>query len=107
MTSNVVHCKKAKYHIYIGRPSPWGNPYVIGEHGARNKVIELYEEWLWQPKRFKLRNKIRNQLRGKILGCWCAPQSCHGTILVACSLTPMEVEADDARHLGPVLSSES
>jgi hypothetical protein len=41
----VVHCKKAKYDIYIGRPNPtiplsnkdciWGNPFKIGEHGTR------------------------------------------------------------------------
>jgi hypothetical protein len=23
----VVHCKKARYDVYIGRPSPWGNPF--------------------------------------------------------------------------------
>lgn len=23
----VVHCKKAPYDVYIGRPGPWGNPF--------------------------------------------------------------------------------
>ena len=41
----VVHCKKSKYDVYIGRPNPtiplsnkdcaWGNPFKIGEHGTR------------------------------------------------------------------------
>jgi len=25
--------------VYIGGPSPLGNPYRIGEHGAREEVI--------------------------------------------------------------------
>ena len=24
----VVHCKKANYDVYIGRPSKWGNPFT-------------------------------------------------------------------------------
>lgn len=23
----VVHCKKEKHDVYIGRPSKWGNPF--------------------------------------------------------------------------------
>lgn len=25
--AKIVHCKKDKYDIYIGRPSIWGNPF--------------------------------------------------------------------------------
>ncbi len=28
--TKVVHCKRAPFDIYIGRPSKWGNPFVIG-----------------------------------------------------------------------------
>lgn len=28
-----VHCRKERYHAYIGRPTKWGNPYVVGRHG--------------------------------------------------------------------------
>jgi hypothetical protein len=31
---------------YIGRPSMWGNPFVIGKDGTRAEVVEKYECWL-------------------------------------------------------------
>ena len=77
--SYVVHCKKAKYDVYIGRPGPWGNPFVVGEHGTRDEVVEKYAEWLLgQPE---LVAKAQKELKGKVLGCWCAPKLCHGNIL--------------------------
>jgi hypothetical protein len=30
----VVHCKRAPHDVYIGRPSRWGNPYIIGHDGT-------------------------------------------------------------------------
>jgi hypothetical protein len=77
-TNYVVHCKKSPYDIYIGRPSEWGNKFVIGKDGTREEVITKYEEWIkTQPE---LLAKLP-ELRGKVLGCWCAPQACHGDVL--------------------------
>ena len=42
----VVHCKRARYDVYIGRPSQWGNPFQIGRDGTRAQVIARYERWL-------------------------------------------------------------
>lgn len=75
----VVHCKKEPYDIYIGRPSEWGNPFVIGPDGDRSEVIEKYRQWILTQNH--LMNKIHT-LRGKTLGCWCAPQACHGDVLL-------------------------
>ncbi len=78
--NKVVHCKKDNYDIYIGRPGPWGNPFLIGKDGNRDEVVEKYAEWvLTQPE---LLAKIESELSGKVLGCWCAPELCHGDILV-------------------------
>ena len=41
-----VHCKRERHHVYIGRPSKWGNPFVVGKHGQRGECIGLYESWL-------------------------------------------------------------
>ena len=77
--SYVVHCKKAEFDVYIGCPGPWGNPFVVGEHGTREEVVEQYAEWLLsQPD---LVAKAQKELKGKVLGCWCAPKLCHGDIL--------------------------
>ena len=74
----VVHCKKAPYDVYIGRPSKWDNPFVIGKHGTRDEVIQRYREWLMsQPE---LLAEVKT-LKGKVLGCYCAPAACHGDVL--------------------------
>jgi hypothetical protein len=74
----VVHCKRARYDVYIGRPSKWGNPYVIGRDGTREQVIERYEQWLLQQPELMA---ALSELAGKTLGCWCAPHACHGEVL--------------------------
>lgn len=75
----VVHCKKQPYDTYIGRPGPYGNPFAIGRDGTRAEVIAKYEAWLLsQPE---LLARVRTELCGKVLGCWCAPQACHGDVL--------------------------
>lgn len=76
--TRVVHCKKEPYDIYIGRPSKWGNPFSIGKDGSRQEVIAKYRAWIAsQPA---LLASI-DELRGKTLGCWCAPNECHGDVL--------------------------
>jgi len=75
----VVHCKRAKYDVYIGRPSVWGNKFNIGPDGDRDEVIRKYREWIMT--RPVLVERCKRELKGKILGCWCAPRACHGDIL--------------------------
>ncbi len=81
METKVVHCKKEKYDVYIGRPSKWGNPFSIGEDGTREEVILKYDRWINHSKQKQLRQDIMKELKGNILGCWCKPKSCHGDIL--------------------------
>jgi hypothetical protein len=83
----VVHCKRIAYsakqdghgYVYIGRPSKWGNPFAIGRDGTRDEVIAKYREYL--DKNVVLKAQARKELRGMILGCWCAPMACHGDVL--------------------------
>ena len=77
--TKIVHCKKEKYDVYIGRPSKWGNPFTVGKDGTRNDVIIKYENWLLQQPHLL---KDLYQLKDKILGCWCKPEKCHGDILI-------------------------
>jgi hypothetical protein len=76
--SFVVHCKNDEYDVYIGRPSKWGNPFVIGKDGDRETVVRKYREWLMKKPELL---KELPELKGKTLGCWCHPQACHGDIL--------------------------
>lgn len=78
----VVHCKREKYDVYIGRPSKWGNPFAIGKDGTREEVIAKYrEEMIDKPGNRWIKSEARRELKGKKLGCWCAPEACHGDVL--------------------------
>jgi hypothetical protein len=49
--------------------------------GSRNEAIERYREWIIEGDGKPLLNDL-NELKGKKIGCWCKPKSCHGDILV-------------------------
>lgn len=78
MHSKVVHCKRDKYDVYIGRPSKWGNPFKLMEESQRIQVLEMYKDYLLNNP--DLLGQIK-ELKGKVLGCWCAPRACHGDVL--------------------------
>lgn len=77
----VIHKRNAKGtkdEVYIGRPSKWGNPFVIGKDGTRREVIEKFR--VYANRRFTPEDL--KELKGKTLVCWCSPQACHGDVLV-------------------------
>jgi len=76
--TTVVHCKPQQFDIYVGRPSRWSNPFQIGREGTRDEVIAKYEEWIKTQPRLMA---ALPTLQGKVLGCWCKPQPCHGDVL--------------------------
>jgi hypothetical protein len=78
MATKVVHCKRSRYDVYIGRPSMWGNPFRIGRDGTRSEVIEKYRQYVLGNK--KLMSNL-HLLKDKTLGCWCSPLPCHGDVL--------------------------
>jgi hypothetical protein len=94
MTTTVVHLKRqggrevVGCDVYIGRSmnqggwrlptSIWANPFKLSEH-SREEVLRLYEEYV--RKKPELMGRL-HELRGKRLGCWCAPLPCHGDVLV-------------------------
>jgi len=78
--TTVVHCKKAPYDVYIGRPSKWGNPFKLEDFDSREACLDAYRSWLTsQPDLLE----SLSELRGRTLGCWCSPKQCHGDILAA------------------------
>jgi len=76
--TRVVHCKKEQYDCYIGRPSKWGNKFVIGKDGTREEVVQKYKEWVLQQPELMA---SLHELKDKTLACWCAPNLCHGNVL--------------------------
>ena len=72
--------------IYVGRPTVWGNPYVVGselmngETLTAEKAVALYEQHL--ADNFSERD-IRHCLHDKDLACWCAlDELCHADVLL-------------------------
>lgn len=64
----------------IDRNTRWGNPFVLPEDGDRMTVIESYRQH-YLPHKPSLLSRL-DELQGKALGCWCAPEACHGDVLV-------------------------
>jgi hypothetical protein len=96
----VVHCMREDYDVYIGRGKDpntqewgeWGNPFshragasaTVTKANSVEEAIERYKADLWQRLRTgKLSLEKLAALKGKTLGCWCAPGPCHGEVLVA------------------------
>lgn len=68
---------------FIGRPGPFGNPFMIGRDGDREAVIRQYRVWF--DLRIKGDSEFRvsvEALRGRDLVCWCHPLACHGGVIV-------------------------
>lgn len=81
--TTVVNIKRGgKADVYIGRPSPFGNPYAIGPDGDRTEVIRLFKIYFYERLKREPVWEVKVQaLKGKTLGCFCFPQACHGSVI--------------------------
>ena len=66
--------------VYIGRPSRYGNPFPMRSEKDRDKVCDQYDEWIMEDiqERILLRERMKKELEGKDLVCFCVPDRCHG-----------------------------
>jgi hypothetical protein len=74
--------------VYVGRAihrggwnlpgSPFASPFRPGPDGSRPEVLAKYRAWIM--RRPDLLERLP-ELRGRRLGCWCAPQPCHADVL--------------------------
>jgi hypothetical protein len=76
--TRVVNCRYESCDVYIGRATKWGNPFRIGVDGTREQVVRRYRRWA--VRRPGILRGL-DELRGKRLGCICAPHACHGDVL--------------------------
>lgn len=79
--------------VYVGRPSKWGNPFIVGRHGNRTEVIAMYETYMNEHP--ELCRDAMNELHGKSLVCWCAPKPCHADVLIRIANSPVDTEHKD------------
>ena len=81
----IAWAQKEGLYVPIDRTSDWGNPFVMNTNkntadGDRDTVCNSYDMFF----QLKLSLHVRvGELKGKVLGCWCFPDRCHGDFLAA------------------------
>ena len=95
LTPRVWHCRDPRCPrdtVYVGRPSMWGNPFLLGALDpetqipmTREKVINKYAAMIAASDKLQ---RTLSFLKGKHLSCWCKPfRTASGELLrpdVAC-----------------------
>lgn len=67
--------------VYVGRPTRYGNPFLVGRQGDASECVRAYRSWLRTMP--VLTADAKRELRGKNLACWCAiGQPCHADVLL-------------------------
>lgn len=64
--------------VRVDRATEWGNPFLLPADGDRLTVVENYQWYL--DRKPSLLAKLP-EIQGKVLGCWCYPEMCHGVVL--------------------------
>jgi hypothetical protein len=85
--TQVVNIKNSAYDVYIGRAGHgedgyFGNPFRLSASESRGATIERYRKYFHNRLKTDPEFKRRvHQLKGKTLGCFCKPYSCHGDVI--------------------------
>ena len=86
------------YDIYVGRGTPWGNPFPVGPNEGqyeRDEAISRFKEY-FESEILGDESKRRGLLgmRGMRIGCHCKPFACHGDVIASYlnSLDPDDLE---------------
>ena len=69
--------------VYIGRGSPFGNPFHIGKDGDRDEVIKKYRRFFSDRMVVDpaFEKEVNNIAKDAVLTCYCKPSACHGDII--------------------------
>ena len=94
---NVYEWLQNKNNVYVGRwskkcPVPkkdckWGNRFKLSDGYSRQEAVQLYREDLLSNK--QLLSSL-GELTGKVLGCWCWPETCHAEVLYTLANHPVQ-----------------
>lgn len=105
METKVVNIYKDKYDVYIGRKGRnqdgyFGNPFPLKKGEERGSTIEKYKEYFY--KRLKEDSEFKNKiesLKGKTLGCFCKPKTCHGDVIAEYLDRPFKILVCGSRDI--------
>ena len=92
--TRVVNLRQAPYDVYIGRrgstptsatgvnyPQIFGNPFSVKEYGRAGCIRKFKEYFLDRVENDPPFRAEVLKLQGKILGCFCKPEACHGDVI--------------------------
>ena len=83
---NIYH--KKPYDVYCGRAGKgqdgyFGNPIQLSPKESRDSTLEKFKEYFLERIKTDVEFADRvNALKGKRLGCFCAPKPCHVMIII-------------------------
>jgi hypothetical protein len=70
----------------VTRPGPFGNPFPVarpGDPAAHAEAVARFRHWIGEPEQAALRDRVRSELRGRDLACYCAEGlPCHADVLL-------------------------
>ena len=66
--------------VYVGRPSKFGNPFVMRSEKDRQAVVDKFRAYILSKP--ELIEAAKKELRGKDLLCFCSPSPCHADVLL-------------------------
>lgn len=84
---NKYKMEKGTPGVYIGRPSPLGNPFKLGEHGVRGELVALFKDYFLSKLAARdpeIEIAFRKLKPSDNLICYCAPAPCHGHVIKEC-----------------------
>lgn len=81
------------YDVRVARPGPWGNPFSHLEDSVGTTKVATVEEAVarhrdWLVSQPELVAKVKEELRGKRLGCYCMLPPCHAYTLAEVANSP-------------------
>jgi hypothetical protein len=77
--ADVVYVGRAMYRGGWRLPaSPLACPFRPGPDGSREDVVVKYRDYLLGRADLMA---LLPELRGRRLGCWCAPEPCHAAVI--------------------------
>jgi hypothetical protein len=71
----IKYAEQNNLYVRCDRFSDFGNPFEMDKDGNRNEVCDNYANH-YLPFKPSIHKQL-NSLKGKALGCWCAPLRCH------------------------------
>jgi len=96
----VVDKRREPFTRFIGRGSPFGNPFThiplhmtaaAVEVGSVTEAVQCFEEWargsqkwahIWPDRREKLLEEIAKLKEDDVLGCYGCKPCCHGDVII-------------------------